>query len=103
VRDVMRVRAMLADFGRALTDKIFWLILTAGLLGAFEQSPFFILPLAILLTLFSVVSDEHWYQEFKARRLLPALWWFWLQCLAQNAGFVAAAFIAGHLTRWLWF
>lgn len=94
---------VLRDFGRALTDKVFWLVLAALLLGVFEQSSFFIVPLAVLLTLFSVVSDEHWFHKFKARGLLPALWVFWLLCLAQNALFVGAAFVAGHATRWLWF
>jgi hypothetical protein len=86
-----------------MTDKVFWLVLAAGLLGAFQQSPWFIAPLAVLLTLFSVVSDEHWFEQFKAHGLLPALWLFWLRCLAQNALFLGAAFVAGHATRWLWF
>ena len=79
------------------------MLLAAAILGASQQSPFFILPLAVLLTLFSVVSDEYWYRQFKARRLLPALWLFWLQCLAQNMTFAAAAFALGRLTHWLWF
>jgi hypothetical protein len=93
----------LVDFGRALRDKVFWLVLLALLLGLFQQSPWFILPIAFLLTLFSMVSDEYWFQQFKQRGLLPALWWFWLQCLATNIGFTAAAFLAGHATRWIWF
>ena len=97
------VRNALAEFGRATRDKVFWLILAAGLLGAFQQSAWFVLPLGILLTLFSVISNDNWYQQFKSRGILPALWWFWLQCLAQNLAFVGLAFGAGHVTRWLWF
>lgn len=100
---MLLVRSIVGEVVRAARDKVFWLILAAGLLGAFQQSIWFILPLGILLTLFSVISDEYWYQQFKQRGLLPALWWFWLQCLAQNLAFVGLAFVAGHLTRWLWF
>jgi hypothetical protein len=41
------VLTVLRDFGRAMTDKVFWLVLVAGLLGAFPQSPWFIVPLAV--------------------------------------------------------
>lgn len=94
---------VLRDLARALKDSAFWVVLTALLLGLFQQSVWFIVPLALLLTLFSVVSDEYWYREFKARGLLPSLWGFWLLCLGQNSLFVGAAFVAGNATRWLWF
>ncbi len=99
--DVMR--GVVHDFWRALHDKVFWLVLLAGTLGACNQSPWFIVPIAILLTLFSVVSDEYWFNEFKKHGLLPALWWFWFAYLLQNGVFVALAFFSGHLTRWIWF
>ena len=59
--------------------------------------------MALLLTLFSVVSDEHWFQEFRKRGLLPELWLFWLQFLGQNVLFAGTAFVMGHGLRWLWF
>ena len=96
------VRA-LQVFWRALRDGVFWLVLLAALLGAFNQSPWFIVPIATLLTLFSVVSDEYWFREFKKAKLLPALWLFWIGCFLQNFLFTAAAFFSGHLTRWIWF
>ena len=94
---------MLASFTRALMDKVFWVILATALLGAAQQSAWFIVPMALLLTLFSVVSDEHWFQEFRKRGLLPALWLFWFQYLGQNALFARAAFAMGHAVRWFWF
>jgi hypothetical protein len=94
---------MLASFARALTDRAFWVIFATALLGATQQSAWFIVPMALLLTLFSVVSDEHWFQEFKKHGLLPALWLFWAQCLGQNVLFAGAAFVMGHAVRWLWF
>jgi hypothetical protein len=89
--------------GRALCDTVFWVILATALLGAARQSAWFIVPMALLLTLFSVVSDQHWFQEFKKRGLLPALWLFWMQCLGQNVLFAGTAFVMGHAVRWLWF
>lgn len=94
---------MLASFAHALTDRVFWMILATALLGVAQQSAWFIVPMALLLTLFSVVSDEHWFQEFRKRGLLPALWLFWLQCLGQNVLFAGTAFVMGHGVRWLWF
>lgn len=94
---------LLAEFSRALCDKVLWQVVTATLLGLLQQSLWLIVPLGLLLTLFSVVSDEHWYDQFKARDLLSALWGFWLLCLGQNLLFVGAAFVAGQATRWLWF
>lgn len=93
---------MLVSFARAMTDKVFCVILATALLGAAQLSAWFIVPMALLLTLFSVVSDEHWFQEFRKRGLLPALWLFWMQCLGQNVLFAVAAFVMGHVVRWLW-
>ena len=94
---------MLAGLARVVADKVFWVILATALLGAAQQSAWFIVPMALLLTLFSVVSDEHWFHEFRKRGLLPALWLFWAQCLGQNILFSGAAFGMGHAVRWLWF
>jgi hypothetical protein len=90
------------DFGRALKDRVFWLILIAMLLGLFEQSTWFIAPLALLLTLFSTVSDGHWFEMARERGKLLGLWLIWFGCLAQNVMFVGVAFVAGHATRWVW-
>lgn len=91
---------------RALLDPVWWAILLAIGIGYFDQrSAWAIMALgmlAVLLTLWSCVSDGFWWREFRSRELLPALVWFWLQCLMQNAGFVLAAYVAGHGTRWLW-
>jgi hypothetical protein len=94
---------MHASLGRAVRDRVFWVVLTTVLLGAAQQSAWFIVPMALLLTLFSVVSDEHWFHEFRKRGLLLALWLFWAQCLGQNILFAGAAFMLGHAVRWLWF
>lgn len=94
---------MLASFARALTDKVFWVILATALPGATQQSAWLIVPMALLLTLFSVVSDEHWYQEFGKPGLPPALRLFWARCLGQNVLFSGAAFVMGHGVSWLWF
>ena len=93
---------------RALRDPAFWVILLALLLGLLDQRvgpwPWVALALlAMLLTLWSCVSDSYWFDQFRERGLLPALAWFWLGCLLQNCGFVGAAYLAGHATRWLWF
>lgn len=88
----------------AITDKAFWLILLAAGLGFAGYSPWLVISLmAVLLTLWSSVSDQHWYDEFKRARRLDALAWFWLGCLVQNVGFIGAAFVLGHLVRWWWF
>lgn len=92
----------LASWRRALTDKVFWLIVSASALGYFQHSPWSIPLLAVLLTLWSAVSDPHWYEQFRKIRALPAYTLFWLGSLAQNILFVGAAFVAGHGTRWLW-
>lgn len=94
---------MSARIARALPDKVFWVILATVMLGATRQSAWFIVPMALLLTLFSLISDEHWFHEFQKRGLLPALWLFWAQCLGQNILFAGAAFGMGHAVRWVWF
>ena len=90
------------DVGRAFKDRLFWLILAAMLLGLFEQSAWFIPPLALLLTLFSTVSDAHWFDLARERGKLLGLWLIWFGCLVQNVAFVGLAFAAGHVTRWMW-
>ena len=86
-----------------LTDKVFWLVVVAGILGYADQSPWLVVPLmAVLLTLWSNVSDQHWYDEFKRVGRLDALAYFWLGCLVQNVGFVGAAYIMGRVIRWWW-
>lgn len=82
------VEELTRDFGRALRDRVFWLILTAMLLGLFEQSAWFIAPLALLLTLFSAVSDAPWFELARERGELLELWLIWFGCLAQNIAFV---------------
>ena len=94
---------MIARLGQTVRDKMFWLILATALLGAAQLSAWFVVPMALLLTLFSIVSDEHWFQEFRKRGLLPALWLFWVQCFGHNVLFAGAAFVMGHAVRWLWF
>ncbi len=85
-----------------LRDKVFYLILFALVLGGLGQSFWFIPLLAILLTLWSTIADQHWYDEFKRVGQLDALAWFWLECLAQNTAFVATAFAIGAIIRWWW-
>ena len=96
------IRGVAQEFGRALRDRVFWLLLVATLLGTFRQSAWFIAPLAVLLTLFSTVSDAHWFELAPERGKLLGLWLIWLGCLVQNALFVGLAFGAGHLVRWTW-
>ena len=98
-----RVQVVLRDFACALRDPAFWSIFLAMGLGLFALwSPLSLLLLAVLLTLWSCVSNTYWFDQFRERGLLPALAWFWLGCLAQNMLFIGAAFAAGLLTRWLW-
>lgn len=98
-----RSQSGFGNFVRALRDPAFWSIVVAMGLGVFDQWSWAVLALlAVLLTLWSCVSDKYWFDQFRERGLLPALVWFWLGCLAQNAMFVGAAFAAGQATRWLW-
>ncbi len=88
----------------ALRAKEFWAILLASIVGVLDLWSWVVLGLlAVLLTLWSVVSDPHWLGEFRRVGRLDALALFWLGCLAQNAGFVGLAYAVGRLTRWLWF
>ncbi len=94
----------LGELRRAFTDKVFWLIILASALGFTGQSPWVFVPLlAALLTVWSTISDQHWFDEFKRIGRVDALLYFWLECLAQNALFVGAAFIMGAGVRWWWF
>jgi hypothetical protein len=90
------------DVGSALGDRVFWLIMSATLIGVFAQSAWFIVPLGLLLTLFSAVSDAHWFELARERGKLLGLWLIWCGCPVQNIGFVGLAFAFGHLTRWMW-
>ncbi len=90
---------LVREFGRAILDPVFWVMLLTGVLGALNQSTWFIVPAALLLTLKSTVSDEKWYRMAKERDKLPELWLFWLGCLGQNAAFAALAFVAGYAVR----
>ena len=70
-------------------------------LGFTGQSAWWIPLPALLLTLWSTISDQKWYDEFKRVGRLDALAYFWLEVLAQNVGFVAVAFLIGRVVRWL--
>jgi len=80
---------------RIFTDKVFWLILVAGVLGFAGHDLWVIAPLAVVLTLWSTISDQRWFDEFKRIGRVDALLYFWLECLAQNGLFVGAAFVMG--------
>ena len=97
------VMTWVREFASALTDKVFWLIVLAGVLGFAGHDLWVIAPLAVLLTLWSTISDQHWYDEFKRVGRLDALAWFWLGCLAENAMFAGLAFGVGAGVDWWWF
>ena len=90
------------DFWAAVTSKEYWLLLGISASGYFALSPSLIVPAALLLTFWSVVSSADHVSQFRAIAKLHVLAGFWLLCLLHNAAFIAAAYGIGIATRWFW-
>ncbi len=91
----------MSELRRAVMAKEFWLVTFTSALGFMQQTPWVVLPLAVLLTLWSSVSDRGWIEKFPAMGELPALAGFWFMSLAQNLLLIGTAFVAGSGTHWI--
>ena len=67
---------VLRELREAVTNKVFWLLILMSGLGLAGQSWWWIPLPAVLLTLWSCVSDQHWRSAFKRVGRLDALLWF---------------------------